>query len=258
MIVRPKALEMLNTSFEAHERCLARSNDAPLLSDASYVVYAISTLAGSELFLCDDDRDRFPSPYPAAAFEIVDGRISGRWRVAHSKSGLLLAFAAWASDDTFYERLIDDDPEAQSQFDAERSVMDLEFARPEITARAIALGDQWLQCPLCDEAWGELPAGEMTRCANVQCYHLLLVPLGSDSTDLSPATETIHVLLLDEGTDVWRPTQARRLSGMQFEILPTPDYDPQVEAWQFEPGSVVVCEERVLGGQVSIVAVRAL
>lgn len=55
-------------------------------------------------------------------------------------------------------------------------------------------------------------------------------------------TETIYIELLDEGTDVWRPVQGRRIRGNAFEILAAPDYDPELEIWQFVPGSVVECE----------------
>ena len=51
----------------------------------------------------------------------------------------------------------------------------------------------------------------------------------------------IYVALLDEGVDVWRPIQAERLSGNTYRILSQP-YDRSVEAWQFEPGDVVLCE----------------
>lgn len=180
MLVRLREPSTLDASVERHRQFLERMKNAPLASDASYVVYAISTLSGTRFFLCDDESDRYPIPYPAAAFEIIDGRISQRWQAAYAKNGLFLAFPAWALDSSFYERLVDDDTEAQSQFAAERAFMDLEFARPEITTKAIALGDQWLQCPVCDEAWRELPAGEMTRCANVQCHRLLLAPLAPD------------------------------------------------------------------------------
>jgi hypothetical protein len=51
----------------------------------------------------------------------------------------------------------------------------------------------------------------------------------------------IYVALLDEGVDVWRPVQAERLSGNTYRILSQP-YDRSVEAWQFAPGDVVLCE----------------
>jgi hypothetical protein len=60
------------------------------------------------------------------------------------------------------------------------------------------------------------------------------------TTPQSP-TETIYVRLLDEGTDVWRPTLGRRVGPMTFEVMPTPNYDPEDEKWEFLPGRVVRC-----------------
>jgi hypothetical protein len=53
--------------------------------------------------------------------------------------------------------------------------------------------------------------------------------------------ETIYVPLLDEGVPVVRPTRGKPVEAAQFLVLPTPDYDPEVEVWQFLPGSVVKC-----------------
>ncbi len=49
----------------------------------------------------------------------------------------------------------------------------------------------------------------------------------------------IYVRLLNEGTDVSRPTEALNLGGGLFKILPTEHYDPEDERWEFPPGSVV-------------------
>ena len=54
----------------------------------------------------------------------------------------------------------------------------------------------------------------------------------------------VFVRLLDEGTDVSRPTEALDLGGGLFELLPTPDCDSEVETWEFSPGSIVRCEKR--------------
>jgi hypothetical protein len=56
--------------------------------------------------------------------------------------------------------------------------------------------------------------------------------------------EQVYVRLLDEGTDVWRPTTAVRLADGRFRLLPTDDYDPAIETWEFPPGSMVECEPR--------------
>jgi hypothetical protein len=54
----------------------------------------------------------------------------------------------------------------------------------------------------------------------------------------------IHVRLLDEGTEVSRPTFALDLGNGLFKIEATTDYDPQLETWEFLPGSVVGSELR--------------
>lgn len=65
----------------------------------------------------------------------------------------------------------------------------------------------------------------------------------------------IFVQLLDEGTDVYRPTEAVPLERGLYRLLPTPNYDPEDEKWEFPPGSVVRARWQVLGGKRVIVAV---
>jgi hypothetical protein len=67
-------------------------------------------------------------------------------------------------------------------------------------------------------------------------------------------TKTIYIPLLDEGTDVTRPTQAIPLRDDLFRVLPTPDYDPEDEHWKFPPGSIVRCIEAVKGGKPVLIA----
>ena len=70
-------------------------------------------------------------------------------------------------------------------------------------------------------------------------------------------TETIYIPLLDEGLNVYRPTEAERLPDGSYLVRPTPDYDPEDEAWQFVPGSRVTCEVKQLSGGAVPVAVRS-
>ncbi len=53
----------------------------------------------------------------------------------------------------------------------------------------------------------------------------------------------IYVALLDEGVDTWRPVQAEPVSGNIYRIV-SQEFDRTCEAWQFEPGELVVCEMR--------------
>lgn len=68
----------------------------------------------------------------------------------------------------------------------------------------------------------------------------------------------IYVRLLDEGSDVARPTQAEMLSDGVFKLLPTGDYDPEDEHWEFPPDSAVSCEMREHDGDKYLLAVRSL
>lgn len=76
------------------------------------------------------------------------------------------------------------------------------------------------------------------------------------SEAMASSTEEIHIRLLDEGVDVWRPTQGLRVGPMTFKVLPTPEYDPEDENWEFVPGTVVVCERRTLSEGPVMAAVR--
>jgi hypothetical protein len=61
----------------------------------------------------------------------------------------------------------------------------------------------------------------------------------SAAPDSNTETVRIFVRLLDEGTEVSRPTEATRLGHGLFKILPTPEYDPGNETWEFPPGTTV-------------------
>lgn len=52
---------------------------------------------------------------------------------------------------------------------------------------------------------------------------------------------TIHVRLLDEGTDVFRPTTGVFVARDVIRVEATPGYDPDDERWEFPPGSEVRC-----------------
>ena len=65
---------------------------------------------------------------------------------------------------------------------------------------------------------------------------------------------TIYVSLLNEGTSVVRPTQGVKLGENVYRVLPTKDYDPNNEEWEFPPGSVVECVLETRSGQEILVA----
>jgi len=65
----------------------------------------------------------------------------------------------------------------------------------------------------------------------------------------------IYIRLFDEGTDVLRPTEAEELANGLFKVMPTPEYDPDDEKWEFKPGSIVRGVTRKLKGQDILIAV---
>jgi hypothetical protein len=67
--------------------------------------------------------------------------------------------------------------------------------------------------------------------------------------------ETIYIGLLNEGTSVWRPAPALRIGPHIYVVLPTPNYDPEDEEWEFPPGSVVVGQMQAKSGGDVLVAI---
>jgi hypothetical protein len=67
-------------------------------------------------------------------------------------------------------------------------------------------------------------------------------------------TVDIYVPLLNEGTDVVRPTKAIPLGRMRYKVLPTSDYSPDLEEWEFPPGSIVECRIENREGKQVLVA----
>jgi hypothetical protein len=67
----------------------------------------------------------------------------------------------------------------------------------------------------------------------------------------------MYVGLLDEGTPTSRPTQAERIGNDLFKLLPTPDYDPNDEHWEFPPGAVVRAKTMEHAGKEYLLAVRS-
>jgi hypothetical protein len=76
------------------------------------------------------------------------------------------------------------------------------------------------------------------------------------ATDLG--IKTIYVHLLDEGTEVLRPTAARQISDLVFLLLEPEDYDEEDEEWQFPPGSLVRCVAQVREQEPVLVATELL
>jgi hypothetical protein len=76
----------------------------------------------------------------------------------------------------------------------------------------------------------------------------------SEGTALSTNEIEIYVPLRNEGTDVLRPTTGILLEKDVVRVVPTRDYNPDVEEWEFLPGSTVRCVKEFRGGREILVA----
>jgi hypothetical protein len=76
----------------------------------------------------------------------------------------------------------------------------------------------------------------------------------SVETGSSTNTTEIYIPLLNEGTDVLRPTQGLVLGPDEIQVLATPNYNPADEEWEFPPGAKVRCIREVRGGREVLVA----
>jgi hypothetical protein len=76
------------------------------------------------------------------------------------------------------------------------------------------------------------------------------------SVETGSSTDGIEIFirLLREGTEVLRPTRGIVVGSNEVQVLATSDYDPEIEIWEFPPGSTVKCEKEIKGGRELLVA----
>jgi hypothetical protein len=68
----------------------------------------------------------------------------------------------------------------------------------------------------------------------------------------------VEIYIYLEEDSAYRPTQAIALGNNLYRVLPTPDYDPEDEVWEFLPGSTVRCEQREYKGKSYLQAVEKI
>ena len=81
--------------------------------------------------MCSEEYDEYPIPFAAEFFDVTDERFSSSWRLSTVDPGegeiqSSLLFEKWAKDPSFYERLLEDDPEAVEQFMSNRQFTEQE------------------------------------------------------------------------------------------------------------------------------------
>ncbi len=68
--------------------------------------------------------------------------------------------------------------------------------------------------------------------------------------------EIIYVQLLSEGTVVYRPVPAVKISENTYRLRGETIYDPDDEEWEFLPKSIVHVEEKGIEGKKMLIAVK--
>jgi hypothetical protein len=79
-------------------------------------------------------------------------------------------------------------------------------------------------------------------------------PRTDDASVMAPKRNRIYIPLIDEGTDVVRPTLGLLQGADTYRVLATPAYDPGDEHWKFPPGSIVRCKRELRDGSEILVA----
>lgn len=110
-------------------------DDAPLSLSVGrvYNVYGIVFWGGCPwYYICEDALDIYPKPKSADFFEVVDDRLSAWWILWHRRDREgnchpSLVFREWATNEMFYERLIDEHPLEVQIFKKYRKLIDHEY-----------------------------------------------------------------------------------------------------------------------------------
>lgn len=97
-----------------------------------YTVYGVEFWDNCPWFyLCTEEDDEYPKPFAAEFFEVIDEHISQYWKLSsvpseEGENSTSLVFDEWSKDPSFYERLIDGDPNAVLLFSKYRDLMNSE------------------------------------------------------------------------------------------------------------------------------------
>ena len=100
--------------------------------DKEYTVYGVVFWDNSPwYYICTEEYVEYPKPFAAEFFSVSDQRLSSYWQLSVSNQGKRgplssLVFEPWAEEPSFYERLVDGDPEAEAVFAHFRRLMDNE------------------------------------------------------------------------------------------------------------------------------------
>ena len=183
----------LPSSVRALEAYQLMDTEFGLETGKSYVVYAMDHVAGRCLDLLVDPGGVLSAP--AEMFRLVDGRMSRYWVYSQERIprlGLatdvtlsLWGYPEYVESNDYRMGLIDGREEDLKVFRAYRDAMDLEFPAPAVEVAAVAIDEQWIQCPSCSDAWESVSRDGMVKCPS--CSAVVLNPRYADRWPTMPA-----------------------------------------------------------------------
>ena len=97
-----------------------------------YTVYGMVFRDNSPwYYLCSEDYDEYPTPFPSECFDITDKRLSSYWNlltreIGNGKIQSSLVIPEWAEDPYFYELLLDGDIDTVELFNRYKKLLDQE------------------------------------------------------------------------------------------------------------------------------------
>lgn len=168
-----------------------------------YTVYGILTACWSDneyptyIIWCDRDKVDFIS---ADFFEVMDPKLSKYWVLDYGYRGnskleedkhTYILHKNWLDDPTYLEYLYDiSNPLRDPLFAESKREMDEEFIDKKaiiyqdetIKLKAEEIGDLWVLCPKCSEAWGVEKYQGVIRCPNSICQVKLNNPYAPKKT----------------------------------------------------------------------------
>lgn len=157
--------------------------------EEAYIVYGVRFIKGMPFYCLQlDDRIPYPQLYISLLFEVIDPTPSKYWEVGipweHNGTFTTdLFFKEWVQDYCFFENLIDECTEEKEIFSKYKKLIAKPYTKKQEiyqddTLEYIAdiVGDSWVLCPQCSDAWEtEKYIGTIT-CPNKDCGVLLNNP----------------------------------------------------------------------------------
>ncbi|MBV4488931.1 hypothetical protein HU727_025410 [Pseudomonas sp. SWRI153] len=107
-------------------------NELDIEIGKEYTVYGVEFWDNCPwVYICSEPYDEYPKPFALDFFEITENKISSHWVLKsqdtnNNKVKTQLVFCEWADDDSFYEKLVNEDEKCIKTFESYRKIMNIE------------------------------------------------------------------------------------------------------------------------------------